>query len=80
MGSERTKTNNALLPSYKGCDVGIVGEQTRELEYSMFRVLLLVTVGHDGNSRALFQNLMDTKGEVIDCLSLEVLLRNKLRV
>lgn len=46
----------------------------------MFRVLLLVTVGHDGNSRALFQNLMDTKGEVIDCLSLEVLLRNKLRV
>lgn len=46
----------------------------------MFRVLLLVTVGHDGNSRVLFQNLMEAKGEVIDCLSLEVLLRNKLRV
>ena len=60
--------------------VGRVGEQTQELECSVFRVLALVTVGHDGSSRVLFQNLIDIKGEVIDCLSLEVLLRSKLRV
>lgn len=72
------KDKYAFLPSYKGYD----GGRARKSNIKNWSIVCLVlfTVGHDGSSGVLFQNCISTEGEVIDCLSLEVLLRNKLRV